>query len=148
MDATKSSKILIVDDEPHIVMMVEDALRHAGYANVVSTVDASGALDLYRAEAPDLVILDLRMPGVDGLRLLEALHAEVSPDDYLPIIVLTGDIRSEAKVQALYWGAKDFIAKPFDPLELLLRVRILLETRGLVRRLAGEKAEGEARADS
>lgn len=86
-----------VDDEPNILLMISDSLRRAGYEEIVSTTDPHTALELFRAEPPDLLILDLRMPGPDGLEFLENLHEEIGPDDYLPVIALTADVRIEAR---------------------------------------------------
>lgn len=138
MDATKMATISVVDDEPSVLMLIEDALTRAGYSDVTTTTSAAEALELFDRDGPDLLILDLLMPELDGMYVLEELHGHVSEDDYVPIIVITGDMRPEAKLQALLWGAKDFVAKPFDTIELMLRVRVLLETRRLVRRLSGK----------
>jgi len=94
---------------------------------------------LCEAHKPDLILLDLRMPYLSGLELLQKLTAE-SPSEYLPILVLTSDITPEAKQAALRIGAKDFLLKPFDTTEVLLRVRNLLETRALYKEL---KLHGE-----
>lgn len=134
-DEAKWARLLVVDDEPNIVRMLEEALGRAGYRNVISTSDSKEAVELHRMVRPDLVILDLHMPEKSGLEVLEELHPETSTDEYLPILVLTGDPRPEARLQALLLGAKDFVSKPFDTVELMLRVRILLETRLLVERL-------------
>ncbi|HEU4754368.1 MAG TPA: response regulator, partial [Armatimonadota bacterium] len=80
-------------------------------------------------------ILDLHMPSVSGLELLERFNAERNEDDFLPILVLTGDPRPEARLNALLLGARDFVMKPFDPVEVLFRLGNLLQTRHLVRRL-------------
>ena len=91
---------------------------------------------LYRSEAPDLIIMDMKMPGVHGMAIIEELHDVVPDEDYLPILVVTGDQNVDRKLRALAWGAKDFLAKPFEVPELLLRVRMLLETRLLFHRVA------------
>jgi DNA-binding response OmpR family regulator len=135
----QSAKILIVDDEPDVVAMIEAALRNAGYARLLTTTRAVEVMELHRTEAPDLIVLDMNMPGKRGMSILEELHDLVPDDQYLPILVVTGDARVEVKMQALVWGAKDFLAKPFEIPELLLRVRMLLETRLLFGRLAGPR---------
>lgn len=131
----KSASILIVDDEQPSVRLLERMLEKAGYASVTSTTDPRGAFELFRQVQPDLLVLDLYMPEVDGLQLLEQIRAVVPKGVYLPILVVTGDIRSEPRVRALEAGARDFLTKPFDPFEVLLRIRNLLETRMMFRSL-------------
>jgi len=123
-------RILIVDDEPANVALLEDMLNDQGYINLKSTTD--------------LILLDLCMPHVDGFAVLESLRAERS-EVYLPIIVLTADVNEESKRRALHCGATDFLHKPFDHIEVLLRIRNLLETRRIhqlldTRRAALEEA--------
>lgn len=146
-DPTLDAKILIVDNEPHIVDMVRAALQSAGYTSVESTTRSADALELYQAVEPDLIILDMKMPGVHGMDILHDLHEIVPTDQYLPILVITGDRRTELKMQALAWGAKDFLPKPFEMPELLLRVRLLLDTRLLFGRLNGARRPDAAGED-
>lgn len=131
-ELVQTAKILIVDDEQANVRLLERMLRQGGYQHLTSTADARKALDLYRDLRPDLVLLDLHMPDVSGLEILERLRAELSAETYLPIMVITADATSEAKLQALVLGAKDFLTKPVDIVETMLRIRVLLETRFLV----------------
>jgi len=86
---------------------------------------------MYAEFQPDLILLDLHMPGLDGFGVMETLKPLIPPESYVPVLVLTADITSEAKQRALANGAKDFLAKPFDVTEVLLRIRNLLETRVL-----------------
>jgi DNA-binding response OmpR family regulator len=123
------ASILIVDDDPATVRMFEQMFRQAGYAHIFSTVDPAKALPLFRETHPDLVLLDLHMPPGNGLDLLGELYDEIPPSTFLPIVVITGDNSSEAKLNALLLGAKDFITKPIDMVETMLRIRIHLETR-------------------
>jgi CheY-like chemotaxis protein len=123
--------ILIVDDEEANVLVLDRLLRRSGYQNLVSTPDARKALDLFLTEQPDLVLLDLAMPHLDGFQVMQQLQARMQPGGYLPILVLTADVTPEAMKRALAMGARDFITKPFDPTEVLLRIRNLLETRAL-----------------
>lgn len=132
----RSAKILIVDDEPHVLTIIEAALKSGGYGNVASTTRSAEVVDLYRTASPDLIILDMNMPGVHGMDILEELHSVVPDEEYLPILVVTGDQNVDRKLSALAWGAKDFLAKPFEVPELLLRVRMLLETRQLFSRVS------------
>ncbi len=123
-----SARILIVDDQRPNVVLLEKILRDAGYANLRSTTDGREAVRLYLEIEPDLLLLDLRMPDVDGFQVMDALglaHAQA----YLPILVLTADPEQDTKLRALARGAKDFLAKPFDPVEVLTRIRNILEVR-------------------
>jgi DNA-binding response OmpR family regulator len=134
--ATLSAKILVVDDEPHVLAIIHAALTSGGYTRVHTTTNSAEVMELYRSEAPDLIILDMKMPGVHGMDIIEELHSVVPDEEYLPILVVTGDQDVDRKLRALAWGAKDFLAKPFEVPELLLRVRMLLETRLLFHRIA------------
>src|SRR6266446_4673230 len=134
--ALKAARILIVDDEPANVRLLERVLEREGYTHLRSTTDARQALPLYTESRPDLVLLDLAMPHVDGFQILERIKPLVPPKAYLPVLVLTADITMETKRRALESGAKDFLTKPFDQVEVLLRIRNLLETRLLHQELA------------
>ena len=124
-------KILIVDDEPANTKLLERVLAEGGFQDYRSTNDSRLARSLFLEFEPDLVLLDLYMPHLDGYALLQQLLEALSPNIYLPILVLTADISSKAKQQALRLGARDFLTKPFDITEVLLRIRNLLETRQL-----------------
>lgn len=128
-----TSCILIVDDQQANVDLLEQILRFNGYDNLVTTVDPRRVLAIREEFDPDLVLLDLHMPQMSGFELLERLTAAASL--FLPILVLTGDITRETKAKALASGAKDFVGKPFDTVEVLLRIRNLLETRALYKEL-------------
>jgi len=121
-------RILIVDDEPANVALLEDILGNQGYTDLKSTTDSRRVSELCREFDPDLILLDLFMPHVDGFVVLDSLRADRS-EVYLPIIVLTADVNEETKRRALHGGATDFLHKPFDYIEVLLRIRNLLETR-------------------
>jgi signal transduction histidine kinase len=125
-----SSSILIVDDQQANVDLLEQILGMQGYQRVTSTTDPRQVATICSELNPDLILLDLHMPHVTGLEVIEQLRRPAS-DLYLPILVLTADITPEAKRQALQSGASDFLSKPFDVTEALLRVRRLLETRFL-----------------
>lgn len=125
------AKILIVDDEPSNVLLMERLLQEAGYPHLTSTTDPRRALALYRSLAPDLILLDLMMPHLDGIAVLRQLKAEMPNDAYVPILVLTADATLQAKRNALAAGAQDFLTKPFEQFEVLLRIRNLLDTRRL-----------------
>jgi len=123
-------RILVVDDE-QINIQVLERIFEPGYADLTSTTDSRKAIEIYREFRPDLVLLDLRMPHVDGLQLLEQFSREIPETAYLPILVLTSDSSGETKRRALSGGAKDFLTKPLSPFEVRLRVQNLLETRFL-----------------
>jgi len=125
------AKILIVDDERTNVLLLERLLQHAGYRRLVSTTDSRTVLELYRSLQPDLILLDLMMPHVDGLAVLAQLRAEIPETAYVPVLVLTADVTLEARRKALAAGAHDFLTKPFETFEALLRISNLLATRRL-----------------
>ncbi len=130
-DDLATAKILIVDDEPTNVRLLERMLSGAGYDKVVATTDARMAQELYRREQPDLVLLDLMMPHLDGIAVLGQLRADTPQNTYVPVLVLTADAGVAAKRKALAAGAHDFLTKPFENFEVLLRIRNLLGTRRL-----------------
>jgi len=127
----KNAKILIVDDHIANIELLEGVLEQAGYNNTLSTIDPREVVGLYDSFQPDLILLDLMMPYMDGYEVMEKLHQIIPPKTYLPILVITAEISSDAKKQALSHGAKDFLSKPFDIDEVILRIRNLLETRYL-----------------
>lgn len=126
-----ADRILLIDDDDANIMLLDRLLRRAGYQNLSSTTDSRQALSMFLAEQPDLVLLDLAMPFLDGYQVMEQLQARIQPDGYLPILVLTADVSPDSMKRALAMGARDFLTKPFDPTEVLLRIRNLLETRAL-----------------
>ena len=130
-----NAKILIIDDAEANLRLLEDLLSREGFHQVISTADSTRAMDLFKAFSPDLILLDLMMPELDGYALLEMLSRHIPKDEYLPILVLTADATIAAKRKALALGAKDFLTKPFDTIEAMLRVWNLLETRMLYRHL-------------
>jgi putative two-component system response regulator len=132
----KQATILLVDDQDSNIRLLERVLSNAGYSSFISTTDPLRAVDLYVQYRPDLVVLDLHMPQLDGLGVLERLSAHVPTGAYVPVLMLTGDLSPSAKQRALSAGAKDFLGKPFDPLEAVLRIKNLLEARHLYLTLA------------
>lgn len=129
------ARILVVDDQESNVQLLERLLRMKGYAHIETLTDSRQVVDRFVAFRPDLVCLDLRMPHMSGLEVLEELQPIVSGTDYVPILILTADTAAETKQTALSMGAKDFLSKPFDAVEALLRIHNLLETRLLYREL-------------
>ena len=113
--------ILVVDDEPKIVQLARDYLEHAGYA-VVSASDGTEALTRARTDAPDLIVLDLGLPKLDGLDVARALRRDSS----VPIVILSGRSDESDKLVGLELGADDYVTKPFSPKELVARVRAVL----------------------
>jgi putative two-component system response regulator len=138
----KGARIVIADDQEANVELVEALLEQAGYSNLVSTTDSSQALALCAQAAPDLVILDLHMPSPDGFEVLELLKPWIE-GRWFPVLVLTADATSEVKHRALSNGAKDFLTKPLDRTEVLIRVRNLLEVRYLQLELRRQTLEAE-----
>lgn len=127
----QTAKVLIVDDEETSLRPLERILEKLSGLHPITTTDSRAALFLFREHRPDIVLLDLAMPFLDGFQVLEMLRAEVPPDGYLPVIVLTADDSPETRLRALRAGAKDFLNKPFDANEVWLRICNLLETRFL-----------------
>jgi PleD family two-component response regulator len=128
-------RILIVDDEETNVLLLRAVLEREGYGDIVGLTDPERALTTFVETSPDLVLLDLMMPGVDGYQLLDAFGRQTLPGDFRPVLVLTADTTSAARRRALSLGAKDFVSKPFDVVEVGLRIANLLETRVLYQRL-------------
>ena len=124
----RNARILIVDDEDANVEFLQRILTRAGFVRVESTTDSRQAADLYVQHRPDLILLDLHMPHLTGLEVMDQLN-EIAEASYLPILILSGDLTPEARRDALSRGAKDFVNKPFQQDELLLRIKTLLETR-------------------
>jgi PAS domain S-box-containing protein len=129
---TLKGRILIVDDQESNVALLEQLLGEAGYSAVSSTMLPQEVCTLHRKNDYDLILLDLQMPLMDGFQVMEALKANLG-DGYLPVIVLTA--QPGHKLRALQAGAKDFISKPFDLIEVRTRIHNMLEVRLLYRRL-------------
>src|SRR5213594_4609869 len=140
----RSARIMIVDDEPAMVRLLEQLLERAGYTHLCGTSDPREVPTRYREFGPDLILLDLRMPHLDGVQVLERLKRETGTETYLPVLLLTADAAPEAKRRALTAGASDFVTKPFDRIELLLRVDNLLAMRFLHRELRRQNEDLEA----
>jgi PleD family two-component response regulator len=128
-------RVLVIDDEEANVLLLRNLLQREGYSEVVCLTDPRAALATYIDFMPDLVLLDLMMPEVDGFQLLEAFSRHDAVDEFRPVLVLTADTTIQARRKALALGAKDFVSKPFDVIEVGLRISNLLETRLLYKRL-------------
>lgn len=125
----KEARILIVDDELANVRLLEFILEDAGYTQVQSTMDSNEVLSLFRESPPDLLALDLTMPHPDGFEVMQLLKPHLAEEGYFPILILTADITPEFKLRALAEGGKDFVTKPFNAGEVLLRIENLLQAR-------------------
>jgi PAS domain S-box-containing protein len=135
-----SASILIVDDQRANVHLLEEMLADAGYSCFASTTQPRDVASLHRKNNYDLILLDLQMPGMDGFEVMEALK-EIEPEGYLPVLVLTG--QPSQKLRALQAGAKDFISKPFDVLEIKTRIRNMLEVRLLYKKVENNNRQLE-----
>jgi putative two-component system response regulator len=139
----KLGRILIIDDQEENVHLLERILASAGYEDVASTTNSVDAHSLQTQFKPDLVLLDLHMSGKDGFQVLEEIVAHAGRAEHVPVLMITADDSAEVKRRALALGAKDFLSKPFDSAEVLLRIRNLLETRFLYRKLRHQNTELE-----
>ena len=128
-EAMHACKVLVIDDEVSNVRLLERVLTRAGFDNFISTTDSREATALFTEFEPDLVLTDWLMPDVDGCAVIEQLRSLMASDDFLPIVVLTADITPVARKRALAAGATDFLTKPFDQIEVLLRIQNLLKAR-------------------
>jgi putative two-component system response regulator len=126
-----TAKILIVDDQSSNVLLLESILQEEDYTTYRGITDSRQVLPVFLEYRPDLILLDLQMPYLDGFEVMNQLRARVPLGIFLPILVLTADITPETKRKALDEGATDFLTKPFDQTEVVLRIRNLLRTRVL-----------------
>ncbi len=137
------ASILIVDDQLSNVQLLQELLHNAGYTNVSATLDSREVCDLHRTHNYDLILLDLQMPNMDGFQVMRGLN-EIATDAYAPVLAITA--QPAHKLKALASGAKDFISKPFDLLEVKTRIRNMLELRLIYRRLVASNRELESLA--
>ena len=124
----ETAKIAVVDNEFINIEVVQGYLEQEGYQHFVRTTDATEAIDLIRTQKPDVVLLNVMMPEVSGLEILASMQADEQLRN-IPVIVLTAAVRAETKLQALQLGSSDFLAKPIDASELLLRLRNVLSVK-------------------
>jgi two-component system cell cycle response regulator len=141
--AILNASILIVDDQESNVILLERLLGEAGYTRVCSTMNSQEVCALHRKNGYDLILLDLQMAGMDGFQVMAGLKTSES-DSYLPVIVLTA--QPGHKLRALQAGAKDFISKPFDLVEVRTRIHNMLEVRLLYKELQNYSKQLEQRA--
>src|SRR3954470_21755915 len=144
ISAFTHARILVVDDEDTNVAVLRRILARAGFSRVETTTDPREVASLYIQQRPDLILLDLHMPHVDGLQVMDQLN-EIAEASYLPILILSADLTPEARREALSRGAKDFVKKPFQQDELLLRIKTLLETRFLYLQIQSQNQLLEAK---
>lgn len=143
-----SKRILIIDHQPAKIARLETALRRANLTEIMSTTDARRALPAYREFKPDLVMIDLNMPHLDGLTIMQQLLSRLEEREVLPILVTTPDLTPDARLRALEHGAKDFLPDPFDPNELPIRIRNLLQVRDLYAQLESRVKARTAQLES
>jgi putative two-component system response regulator len=143
-EALHDALILVVDDEPANVLLLQRMLRNAGYTNIQTAINGREAIEFCAVTPPSLVLLDLTMPEKNGFEVLEDL-TPLREEFYLPVIVLTADVNPETKRRALTAGARDFLTKPFDHVEVILRVHNLLQTRSLTLQLRDHNRDLEQR---
>ena len=138
------ANILIVDDYQPNVLLLDRVLRSAGYKNLRSTTDPREVEAMYAAQKFDLILLDINMPHMSGFEVMDRLRA-IERDSYLPILVLTAQSDYDTRLRALQSGAKDFLTKPFDNLEVLTRIANILEVRTMHNRIREQNRELERR---
>ncbi|MEB0139064.1 MULTISPECIES: response regulator [unclassified Undibacterium] len=138
LDATTilHARILIVDDQHANVLLLEQMLRARGYTNIASTMDPRSVCALHAEQQFDLILLDLQMPLMDGFEVMDELR-QIDHSSYLPVLVITA--QPDHKLRALQAGARDFVSKPFDVIEVQTRIHNMLEVRLLYRRLENHK---------
>jgi DNA-binding response OmpR family regulator len=143
----KGARILIVDDQEKNVSVLAHLLQKAGYATCITMTDPTGVIAKLPLMQPDLVLLDLHMEPISGLYILREISRIFAPDLRPPVIVLTADTDPEIKREALAAGASDFLSKPLDYVELLLRINRLLDSRMLKQSSQQHSAELEFMVD-
>lgn len=141
--AIKNMTIALLDDEESQIILLESILKHAGFRNVYAYSEADELLEVIDSKRPDLLLLDFNMPRLNGLEVMHLLGQRLNPVSFFPVLVLTADCRAKTKEAMLQAGAKDFVTKPFNVPEVLLRVKNLLETRLYYLELERQKASLE-----
>ena len=143
---TRNARILIVDDQEIHIRLLRHILTDSGFTNITGYTDPREAVACFERLGPDIVLLDLMMFPIDGFTVMRKMQERMVEDDVVPIVFLTADVNPEHRHRALSLGAKDFLEKPFDHDEVVLRIRNLLETRLLHKKLR-ELAAGRATRD-
>ncbi len=127
----RDARVLLVDDQELNLRLISQVLEKAGLHDITTTQDPYAVAALVSLHTPDLIVVDLHMPGLDGFGVMEALRPQIEAAGYLPILVLTADVTEESRRRALDAGARDFLTKPINSQEVILRTKNLLETRQL-----------------
>jgi putative two-component system response regulator len=140
----RHARILIVDDEEQNVETLRRILNRFGFARIESTTDSREAAALYVRHRPDLILLDLKMPHIDGLDVMAQLN-QIAEATYLPILILSAEVTPEMRLEALSRGAKDFVSKPFQQDEIVARIKTLLQTRQLYLQIQSQNQLLEAK---
>ena len=143
-----SARILVIDDNEYNLKLARQVLLFAGYTDIRVLQDPRQAVEAIVCDAPDLVLLDLHMPYIDGNEVLERVHKRINADAFVPILMCTSDNSLEARQHALKLGANDFITKPFERTEMLLRVRNFLRMRYMHLSICDENVALESRVQS
>ena len=143
----RGSDVLVIDDEPANVALVESILERNGFSRIRSTTDPRQFRALFDACRPDIVLLDLHMPHMGGLEVLREVGSLLEPDEYLPVLMLSADVTARARRDAFGAGATDFLTKPFDTTEVGMRVLNHLETRRIHLRLDDQRREHDERME-
>jgi putative two-component system response regulator len=134
-DSHRNQRVLVVDDDEAVVGTIQQILTRSGVGEIRTTTDPRRVLSMFQESAPDLVMMDIHMPALDGYVLLRQLNSRIPEGEFLPIVVISGDLAPDAKQKALSLGASDFVQKPFDAIELQLRVRNMLRLRDMTAQL-------------
>ncbi|RIJ24610.1 response regulator [Henriciella barbarensis] len=133
-------RILIIDDEEANLLLLETLLKREGYSQIHCLSDPMQAVEKLVEFDPHIILLDLMMPDIDGYQLLDSFRRQSRPEEFRPVLVLTADTTLQARRRALSLGAKDFVSKPFDVIEIALRISNLLETQILYERVRNPAA--------
>ncbi|WP_281888583.1 HD-GYP domain-containing protein [Paenibacillus sp. YYML68] len=131
MEDIKQARMIIVDDQEYNVQLLERILRRAEFKHIYSIMDPLQMSTMLKEVDPDIVLLDMHMPGMDGLQVLQLIREQSEEGSYLPVLMLTADVTPAMKQQGLQAGVNDFLTKPYDRTEVILRINNLLKTRQL-----------------
>jgi len=145
MTDLKGAHILIVDDQPSNVLFLQRLLEHEGYTHVSSTTRSSDVVELFENTPPDLLLLDLQMPAPDGFAVMELVKRWTECGTHVPVLVLTADAGTQTRQRALAAGARDFLTKPLDAIDVSLRIRNILHVRQLQLELHAQNEALESR---
>src|SRR3989338_8059400 len=127
-DQILKAKILIIDDQKLHLLLIEKILHSAGYNNLLCIADSRRGLESFKKFEPDIILLDLKMPNVDGFQILDELRS-IRQEAYLPVLALSAEKSQDVRMRALQAGANDLLNKPYENSEVLMRIRNMIETR-------------------